>query len=99
MERSARRTALIVGLVLGVGMAAATLALEQLASSWIVILLFPGLLFSMIVSGNVHAFPLSIAAIGNLLFWLVICWLIGWLIAELRGRPTSAGDPDASTTG
>ena len=98
MERSGRRTALIDGSVLGVGMAAATLGLEHPGSGSIVTLLIPGLFFSIIISGNVHAFPLSVAAIGNFLFWFVLCWLIGWLIAKLRRRPTSANDPDSPTT-
>jgi hypothetical protein len=39
------------------------------------VLLVPGVLVSMAVSGNAHEFPLWVTAVGNFAFWLPACWL------------------------
>jgi hypothetical protein len=46
-------------------------------------LLFPGMLGSMAVSGNVHAFQLWVAAAINGLIYFGVAWLMGRLVARL----------------
>ena len=53
------------------------------------VLVVPGVLLSIALSGNVHAFPLWIAAAGNLLFWIAACWMLGALFGMLQHRKRS----------
>jgi hypothetical protein len=97
MERIVRHTPLLIGALTGCGMAAATLGVERLYPEWVVFLLIPGFFLSIAVSGNVHAFPLSLAALGNFLFWLVLCWLVAALITKLLRRRIPSDHPESST--
>ena len=60
-----------------------TLEVERLASlpdnrliafaqSCAMVVIMPGLMFSGLATGNVHAFPLWLAAVGNLLLYLFL---------------------------
>ena len=91
-----RHKALMVGAVVGTAMAVATLELQHFVTVFAVYLLIPGVLFSAAISGNVHAFPLSIAAAGNFLFWLLVCWGVGSLIAKIRRGRAPRDDADSS---
>jgi hypothetical protein len=64
----------IIALALGITAAAATLMIESLIPSPLVFVLIPGLIASMAVSGNVHAFHLWIAAVFNFGFYFLVCW-------------------------
>jgi len=96
MERIAKHAPLLVGALAGCTMAAATLGLEGLRLGRVVFLLIPGFILAIAVSGNVHAFPLSVAAIGNFVFWLLLVWLVGSLIAKFGRRRTISDDPDST---
>lgn len=50
------------------------------------VLVVPGILLSIAVSGNVHAFPLWMAAAGNFAFWIAACWLVGAVFTKLEQR-------------
>jgi hypothetical protein len=50
------------------------------------VLLIPGVLVSMAISGNIHGFPVWITALANFLFWLPVCWFCGALGKQLRRR-------------
>lgn len=99
MPWSAQEKGLLIGAVVGCTMAVATLGLEWFASDLgvLVFLLIPGLIVAMAIAGNVHAFALLVATIGNLLFWMLLCLLVGSLIGRIRRRRRPA-DPDSSTT-
>jgi len=45
--------------------------------------LFPGIVGSMAVSNNAHAFHLWIAALLNFFFYFLLCWSTGSLILKL----------------
>jgi hypothetical protein len=55
------------------------------------VLVVPGVLLSIAVTGNIHAFPLWIAAAGNFAFWIAICWVLGALIRALEERRRIGG--------
>jgi len=46
-------------------------------------LLLPGILGSMAVNGNVHAFHLWVAALLNFLFYFLLCWSAGAVVIRL----------------
>jgi hypothetical protein len=51
-----------------------------------IMLLSPGLLGAMAMSGNVHASHLWVAAIWNFVFYFLVCWAIAALIGTVRRR-------------
>jgi hypothetical protein len=58
------------------------------------VLLVPGVLVSMAVSGNAHAFPLWLTAAANFAFWLPACWVcaeVAQRIREIRERSALPG--------
>jgi hypothetical protein len=58
------------------------------------VLLVPGVLVAMAISGNVHAFPLWLTAIANFAFWLPACWVCAEAaqrIREIRERGALPG--------
>jgi hypothetical protein len=91
------RRNLIIAATFGIIPAAMTLALEYIAhpsSNPIVFaiqgasiaLLFPGMLGSMAVSGNVHAFHLWVGAVINFILYFLLCWAIAALVGRLHLR-------------
>jgi Protein of unknown function (DUF4254) len=50
------------------------------------VLVVPGVLLSIAVSGSAHTFPLWIAAACNFAVWLCVCWLLGALYSKLEER-------------
>lgn len=50
------------------------------------VLVVPGILFSIALSGSTHGFPLWIAALGDFVFWIVICWMLGALLEAIETR-------------
>lgn len=63
----------------------------------IIIFLFPGLLGSMALSGNVHAFSLRTAAILNGFFYFGAIWAIGTVAVSIKRRRRIATEPSASS--
>jgi hypothetical protein len=90
MEGIMHYRSLLVGIVIGSLFAIATLVLTNTgavpAMQFLIYFLVPGLVLSMAVSGNVHAFHLWVAALGNLAFWLLLCWLVGSIIGRIRRK-------------
>ena len=93
----ASRKNLIIAALLGLVPAIVTLAVEHIAhpstnplvyeiQGAALVLLFPGMLGSMAVSGNVHAFHLWVAAVCNFVLYFLLCWAITALIGRLRWR-------------
>ncbi len=91
----------ILALVVGGSFAAASLAIEQLSSisanpivgfvqNLVMCLIVPGLVGSMAVSGNVHAFHLWIVAAINGLLYFVLAKLIVSLASSLKRRGKAA---------
>jgi hypothetical protein len=54
------------------------------------VLVVPGVLLAIAVTGSVHGFPLWIAAVGNFAFWITACWLLGALFTKLEERKRGA---------
>ncbi len=90
MAQISGRTNLIVALVVASSAAALTIALEHHDVGFAVSLLVPGLIASMAIAGNVHAFPLGVAAIVNFVFYFLLCWTAGALIRKLLRRRNEA---------
>ncbi|HEX4029429.1 MAG TPA: DUF4254 domain-containing protein [Terracidiphilus sp.] len=93
----AYRKRLLAGVVAGCGAAALSFdipALSRLSSIELLgmlqffgrVLVVPGVLLSIAVSGSAHTFPLWIAAAGNFAVWLCLCWLMGELYSKLEER-------------
>ncbi len=72
----------------GLAMGAATFSLESF--SWVerffVPFLIPGLIGSMAVGGNVHAFSLWVAAIINTVFYFLVLWLLSAFFTMLHRK-------------
>jgi hypothetical protein len=96
MERIVRHIPLFTGALAGCGMAAATLGVGRLHAAWLMFLLIPGFCLSIAVSGNVHAFSLSLAALGNFLSWLILSWFVATLITKLLRRRIPSNHPDTA---
>jgi hypothetical protein len=86
---------LLVGLVVGCFAAALTFNIDsvaRLSSSELIaalqffgrVLLVPGVLLSMAISRNMQHFPLWLAALGNLVFWIAIMRFLSVLLNRLR---------------
>jgi hypothetical protein len=86
---------LLAGFVVGLFAAALTFnidTVERLSSSQLIsalqffgrVLLVPGVLVSMAVSRSMQHFPLWVAAIGNLVFWVGVGRFLGALVKRLR---------------
>jgi hypothetical protein len=90
MSNVAKRTGLLVGMVLGILSAFATVAMAFIPNSaaYIVIVL-PGLFLSDFT--RVHNLAAGlVAALENFSFWFLLCWLIGTLIGRFgRSHRTS----------
>jgi hypothetical protein len=75
------RWPLVVALVVGIVTALLSISLEYSAfgegfGGFITAVLFPGLLGSMAISGNAHAFSLWIAAGINCIIYFLMVWMI-----------------------
>jgi hypothetical protein len=92
----------ILALILGGSFAAASLAIEQFSSisanpiigfvqEAVMCLILPGLIGSMAVSGNVHAFHLWVVAVINGLFYFGLVKFIYWLTTRSRRKVGAAG--------
>jgi len=55
------------------------------------VLVVPGVLLAIAVTGSVHGFPLWITAVGNFAFWVAACWLLGALYSRLQQRKRGDG--------
>src|ERR1700744_1412386 len=86
---------LLAGLVVGCFAAALTFNIDsvtRLSSSELIaalqffgrVLLVPGVLFSMAIGRNMQHFPLWLAALGNLVFWIAIMRFLSLLLKRLR---------------
>jgi Ca2+/Na+ antiporter len=93
------RTDIVTALVLGSILGVLTFAVPWLAvistnpnvgmlQKVAYFMLLPGLLIAIATSGNVHAFYLWVAAIGNFFFYAVIVWFF-WSRWRDRNRPRS----------
>ena len=77
------RIAMVVGSAFGLS----TFFLKNVEGwgRFLIVLLFPGMFASMALSGNVHAFPLWLAAVANSLFYFGLTLLI-WKVLQLFRR-------------
>lgn len=83
MNERVRRASLLAGLVLGCVSALLTVSLGVLpVSAGLIMVLMPGLLLAIRIEG---AEGVWIAAFGNLAFWLLLCWLVGFVMEKVRG--------------
>jgi hypothetical protein len=85
-SREMRRYFIVLGVLLGLVAAASTFELEHLASSPAVILLMPGMLVAIVAAGNVHAWPVWIAALGNFVFYFLLIWLAAAIWAKVGAK-------------
>jgi hypothetical protein len=79
-----------------------TLAIENLVGRAIsiplMILIFPGLIGSMVITGNVHAFPIALAALLNTLIHTGLCWGLLTLISYRKESKKQAQTADLPST-
>ena len=73
--KSPSRSKLILLQTLFCGVAAASSFCYHLLDSPVVLLLMPGMIAAIALSGNVHAFPIWVAACGNFVFYFFLLWL------------------------
>jgi prepilin signal peptidase PulO-like enzyme (type II secretory pathway) len=72
---------------LGVVIGGLTLMIQRLTTiKTLIILLLPGIFGAMAISGNVHSFPLWLAAAINAMIYFGIGWLLYVLGAKYRRR-------------
>jgi hypothetical protein len=94
---SANNRGLWIAIVAGCVIAALTLAISRwyslfsgfpigVVQRYAYIFLLPGLFCAIAVSGNVHDFSLGVAAIGNLVFYVVFFWAATALVRMIRRR-------------
>jgi hypothetical protein len=81
-----RRGMIGLSLFVTIVAACATSLIEQAARSYVVFALLRGLVGSMAIAGNVHAFSLCLAATINFLFYFLLCLAVGTIIQRLRAR-------------
>jgi len=81
-----RRVMVGLSLLIAIVAAGATLLIEQTARSYVVFALLPGLMGSMAIAGNVHAFSLWWAATINFLFYFLVCLAVGTVMQKLRAH-------------
>ena len=90
---------LVIAAVLALVPAALSLFLESTGNTigeFGIAFLFPGMLASIAMSGNAHAFHLWVAALANFLLYFLLCWAIAALIGRAHRRliaPSSAKNP------
>ena len=67
---------MVSSLVLATVIGGLTLSIEGLVpdAGWVIAFCIPGIIGSMIVSNNVHAFHLWVAAIFNFIFYFLLTW-------------------------
>jgi hypothetical protein len=85
-SREMRRYLIVLGVLLGLVAAASTFELEHLASSPAVIFLMPGMLVAIVAAGNVHVWPVWIAALGNFVFYFLFIWLAAAIWAKVGAK-------------
>jgi len=91
MSWIARRSYAVVAIGLGCAFAILTLEIEKITgvsarSKFALTLLFPGILGSIAIGGNAHAFHLWIAAAWNFIFYFLLSWVIIALAGRVRRR-------------
>lgn len=62
----------VMGLVAGV----LTFGLGHFADGPWIVFLIPGMLIGAATTGNIHAWPVWIAALSNFIFYFLITWLL-----------------------
>ena len=82
----------IIAFVVACLAAGLTLSVERIESGegWLIILLVPGMLGSMIVSNNVHAFALWLASVFNFFFYFILIWGVIGLGSRLFRKKVSS---------
>jgi len=93
MSNVARLTGLWVGLVLAILSAFATVCMAFIPNSAAyIVFVLPGLFLSDFA--KVHDLAaLLVAALGNICFWFLLCWLIGTLIGRFGRLHASSEEP------
>ncbi len=79
---------ILFALVIGSLVAGLTFDMEMMSRGFMVFLLIPGVIASMGISNNVHAFPLWIAAVFNFFFYFLLNWCLIWLASKIFKRKT-----------
>jgi hypothetical protein len=51
-----------------------------------VLFLTPGMLAAAIVTGNIHAWPVWIAALGNFVFHFLLTWPVATIFVKLKRK-------------
>lgn len=86
-----------LGAALGVAAGALTLSASKLSAisdnhvlgvlqRSLFVLVLPGIVGAEAVSGNIHAWPLWLAAAINLAIYFVVGWLVYWVVRKLLRR-------------
>lgn len=91
MSWIARSSNVVVAFGLGCVFAVLTLEIGRITgvaalSKFALTLLIPGVLGSIAIGGNAHAFHLWIAAAWNFIFYFLLCWVIIALAGRVRRR-------------
>src|SRR5580704_7510945 len=76
----------IIAVLLTISLEHSVIAYFGNAGFIITALLFPGLLGSMAIAGNVHAFSLWIAAGINCIFYFLLIWMIWGVSRRIRRK-------------
>jgi phosphotransferase system glucose/maltose/N-acetylglucosamine-specific IIC component len=78
------RANFFIAAILGGLTGACTALLGHTDISFLVSVLIPGLIGSMAIAQNVHAFSLTLAACFNFLFYFLLSLAVGSLVGRLR---------------
>jgi|GEM_PF-4566780 len=86
LDRKSSLIALIVGILIGISV----LSLKHLeggggVGAFLILCMFPGMIVAMILSGNVHAFSLWVAAIANIVFYFALVRTV-WFVVDIVKR-------------
>ena len=77
----------VVQVLLGLVMALLTFQLGHMANGAWIDCLIPGMLLAIAATGNVHAWPVWMAAFGNFIFYFVLSWLVAAMWMRFGHKP------------
>ena len=80
------KVSLLFASLLGGSMGLLSLTIEHTYNPVLLVILLPGIVGSMIATGNIHAFPVWIVSIINFITYFGLGWGIWHLLKSLIGR-------------